>query len=92
MEHIWSLRDTIQCLLFSVHIFHSVHVLHSKIPRGFNLSCDITYYLPQSSADGCGEETVDDGVGGRVEGRQALDEGGHGDVGLGARHVAVHLE
>ncbi|PSN42897.1 hypothetical protein C0J52_23446, partial [Blattella germanica] len=44
------------------------------------------------SSDGCGEETVDDGVGGGVEGRQALDEGGHRDVGLGPRHVSVHLQ
>lgn len=39
-----------------------------------------------------GEEAVDDGVGGRVEGRQGLNEGGHGDVRGRLRDVAVHLK
>lgn len=38
------------------------------------------------------EETVDDGVGGRVEGRQALDEGGDCGVGSRGRNVSIHLQ
>ena len=48
--------------------------------------------LPEVSADVVGEDDVDDGVGCRVERRQALDEGGHGDHGLRMREVAEHLQ
>ncbi|GIX78038.1 hypothetical protein CEXT_116091 [Caerostris extrusa] len=48
--------------------------------------------LPEVSADVRGEEAVDHGVGGAVEGSQALDERRHGEGGLALRDLAVHLE
>lgn len=39
-----------------------------------------------------GEEAIDDRVGCRVEGSQALDEGRYGYVGLCCGDVVVHLE
>lgn len=39
-----------------------------------------------------GEEAVDDGVGGRIERRQGLDEGCHCDVGGTLRDVSIDLK
>lgn len=40
----------------------------------------------------CGEQTVNDRVGGGIQWRQTLDERGYGHVCLRFRYVAVHLE
>jgi len=49
-------------------------------------------YLRSGFCGCAGEEAVDEGVGGRVERRQRLDEGGERQVGLRARHLPKHLQ
>lgn len=40
----------------------------------------------------CREETVDDGVGGRIKGRQALYKGSDCGVGSRGRNVSIYLQ
>ena len=49
-------------------------------------------FVPEILAEVCGEHEVDERIGGRVEGREALDEGGDGDDGLVGGDQVVRLQ
>lgn len=50
------------------------------------------YFIPERSANVSGEQAVYDGIGGRIQRRQALYESCEGHARLRFWYVAVHLQ